>query len=234
VSGHAEFTIGLTKIIERGLIDPDEWDRIKRGVAQDVHNSIMAANPRADEDAQVKWNYKANWRTTKLPKDGVFGSDYDYWNDVVNDAFQLWHQHAGQITADFIADVIAKQPEAQWSKRFYAAGFGVWERGVEKNRSTKFEGPVVDVGPTADFAVFLERWNYSKTSNTGKVPIYHEIGVMNFIARKLALDWKGVHTVYLMPIRPKDLSSVRKTPHRNTPVITLPIIRIAPRHYRKI
>jgi hypothetical protein len=234
MSGHAEFTVGLTKIIERGLIDPVEWENVKRGVAQEIHNEIMALNPRANEDAQVKWDYKKDWRRTRLPAHTVFGSDYDYWNDVVDDAFKLWDTHARNITADFVADAIAKQPESQWSKGFYAAGFGVWERGVEKNRNTRFEGPVVDVGPTADFAVFLERWNYSRTKNSGKVPIYHEIGVMNFIARKLAQDWKGIHTVYLMPIRPKDLSSVRKTPNRSTPVITLPIIRIAPRHYRKV
>lgn len=225
-------TVGGRVYIERGIMPADEWEQYKRAEALKIHQEIMArGGPLTDEDPQVGWDFKKNWRTAKLPPNKVFGSDYDYWNHVTLEAKRLWDQHIGNIKNDFIAEWIARQ-KAPWSIEFLK-DVDVWENGESVGFGKPLHGPRVDFGPTADFAAFLEQWDYSKSSAPVVIPLYYGIGLMHFIARRLQEMFAGVHTIYIMPIKPEDTGSVRKTPNRNVPVQLFPIIRIVSRHYRK-
>lgn len=230
------YAIGFDRFIEQGILPEAEWERIKRDAARQIHGEIIGRAPQADEDPQVGFDYRKDWRTARLPKGKIFGSDYDYWNYVVDDAFRLWNVFAGQVQRDYIADRIAK-----WGKGgsipFYTQhpdALQVWQNGVPVGRTLRFDGPQIDVGPTADFSVFLERWNYSKNRRKLRNLVW-EVGVMHAIARQLSTDYRGVHTVFVMPIRPKDRSQVREIPNREQSssghITTFPIIRILPRHY---
>lgn len=224
---------GLERILSKGLLSQEEWDKIKREAAMEQHREIMQRARGADESPQVTWDYSKDWRKASLPNGRPFGSDYDYWNYVVDDAFEMWAQYAPTIPNDFIAESIAREAKG-WSNTFYAEGFGVWQNGAEVSRGTPLHGPRVDVGPTADFSAFLERWNYSKTRNAGLVPLkFTTMGVLNFMTITLAQRYRGIHTVFMMPIKPNSKSSIRQIDGRTRPVGILPIIRIVPRYYRK-
>ena len=225
-------TIGLNQFIERGPIPADEWDKYKREAMQEQHQEVMRANPNADEDPQVAWNFRKDWRTAPLPPTQVFGSDYDYWSYAVNDALDLWKRYAPAMPQiDYIAERIANDPSG-WTRGVYAGGFGVWQDGVKTTFGARLEGPRVDVGPTADFAAFLENWDYGRKFSAGPVMLFRHIGVLNTIAHELAVAYLGVHTITMMPIRATSPDTI-KTKNRTKPVYTFPIIRIAPRHYRK-
>lgn len=228
-------TLGLDRLISQGPIPDDEWEKYKRDVMREEHQEVMRANPHADEDPQVKWDFHRDWRTAKLPKGEVFGSDYDYWHDVANDALRLWKQYAPKMPQrDFVAERIARKQDLPygWSRDVYAVGFGIWENGVKTSFGARLEGPRVDVGPTADFAAFLENWQYGRKFGAGPVAIYEHIGVLNVIARELAVAYLGVHSIFMMPVKTTSTDAI-PTPDRTKPVSTFPIIRIAPRHYRK-
>ena len=225
--------VGNTRYLERGILPEDEWEKIKRDEALAIHNEIMAQGGRlTDEDPQVAWDYKKDWRTAPLPMGKVFGSDYDYWNHVALEAKRLWNAFAPDIANDFIAESIAGEGRG-WSVPFYHDGFGIWENGKPTQFTAKLGGPTVDVGPTADFAAFLERWNYSKSKADYIVPIYRNIGVLHAITQELQHTFAGIHTIFMMPIRPNDTSQIKTLDNRKTPVLTFPIIRIKPRHYRR-
>lgn len=227
--------VGNTKYLERGLVSPEEWEKIKREVAMELHREIMGKGGAfTDEDPQVAWDFKKDWRVARLPMGKVFGSDYDYWNHVVQEGRRLWNQHAGNITRDYIADSIARNaPEWPGSVQFYEDGLQVWQNGNPVGFNVQLHGPQVDFGPTADFAAFLERWNFSNSTRAFSAIPYQGIGVMRFIERELQQSFAGAHTIYMMPIKPNDTSEVRETPDRKNPVRTFPIIRIVPRHYRR-
>jgi len=225
------YIVGFEQFLEKGILPDDEWEAIKRQEAQKIHAGIMRKASRADEDPWVKFDYTKNWRTAHLPQGKVFGSDYDYWNYVVDDALGLWGQWAGQITRDYVAE--AKGGMAKGSSiPFYAHPLQVWQNRRPVAPSERLEGPQIDIGPTADFSVFLESWNYSKKKSI-PLKLFWNIGVMHAIARQLSDDYRGLHTVFAMPIRPNDRSEIREIPNRQEPILTLPIIRILPRHYSR-
>lgn len=225
--------VGKTRYLERGILPQDEWEKIKRTEALAIHKEIMAkGGTMTDEDPQVGWDYKKDWRTAPLPPGKIFGSDYDYWNHVVLEAKRLWDQYASEIANDFIAESIAKK-ERGWSIPFYREGVQVWENGEPVGFSKKLNGPTVDFGPTADFAAFLERWNYSKSKGAFEVPIFRNIGVMHAITQELQRTFSGNHVIYMMPVAPNSRSEIREIDNRTKPVQLVPIIRIKPRHYRR-
>lgn len=228
------FAFGYERIIEQGVISDQEWENIKRDEARKIDAEIKRKAPRLDEDPQVSWNYRRDWRTAPLPAHVKFGSDYDYYNYVVSDCFDLWNVFGRLVQRDYVAE-----RKAHWERGasvpFYrddAKALAVWQNGKVVTAGTHLEGPQVDVGPTADFSVFLEQWNYSK-SKAKPIKIAWGIGVMHAIARQLAVDYAGIHTVFVMPIRPSNRSEVRAIPHRPEPIVTFPIIRILPRHYSR-
>lgn len=221
--------------ILRGLLDEKEWTKVKRNIAEEQIKKIRDRAPKCDEDPQVNWNFRRDWRKDPLPVGTSFGSDFDYWNYVVNDAFELWKQFAPLIMTPQYHDYVA-EGKAGWPKyesgQFYANGedaFAVWENGVKVNRTHNFHGPQIDLGPTADFSVFLERWDFSQK----RPPILNAVrgvGVMETITRILQIKYDGVHTIFKFPIRP-DLRETREIPRRKEPIVTLPLVRVLPRHF---
>lgn len=227
-------TSGFETIIERGLMDPDEWTQFKRQIAEEYISDVKQKAPACDEDTQVQWNFRKDWRKEKLPLGTSFGSDFDYWSYVVNDALDMWSTYAPMIVTPMLRDYVA-EGKAGWSKGqsglFYTQGesFAIWENGVKVNRTHKFNGPQIDMGPTADFSVFLERWDHSKK----RPPIltkFRMIGVVEAIARNLQLKYAGVHTIFKFPIRP-EIRESREIPNRKEAIKTLPLIRVLPRHF---
>lgn len=230
-----DFT-GLNRFVTRGAIDEDDWQKMKLDVAWDISKEVHAATPLVNEDTFIAGSYKRDWKTQPVPPNVPFGSGFDYWDYVVRDAFSLWRQYTGSMDAglrDFIAEGISKGWKKGESLSFYASELAVWQNGVPVAPGSHLEGPQIDIGPTADFALFLERWNYAKGTMRGRVAIFHNIGVLNVIARKLQRDYDGIHTVFLMPVKPKSRGAIRATPNRKKPVALFPVIRVLPRHYLK-
>lgn len=221
---------GLDVLIKQGLVPDDEWEKIKREEAFKVEREILSRAPKADEDPQVGWNFRKDWKRGRLPKGQVFGSDFDYWNYVVDDAVRLWKSWAGGLSSgfrDYIAEHKAGWPKGR-SLDVYRASYNLWQNGRIVTEGTKLEGPQVDFGPSADFAVFMEKWA------SGTLPslptIFNGIGVLHAIGRKLAADWFGVHVVRVQTVAPNNPDAVRIR-GREDPVRLFPIIRILPRHY---
>lgn len=229
------FERGFERIIERGILDPEEWTRIKRDVAFEEEKRILSAAPAANEDPQVGWDFHKDWRRERQLKMGeAIGSDFDYWNYVVDDAFQLFDNFTSSslFRRDYKAESIAGWEKGVSIEKYREYGLAVWQNGVKVDRGAPLEGPRVDVGPTADFAAFMERWSYSQTSNRGVIAVFENIGIMNAIARRLQADYRGVHTIFVMPVQPK-APLAEPTPNRVKPVGVYPVIRIVPRHYSR-
>lgn len=223
---------GLKQIITQGFVPDDEWEKIKREEAYKVEQEILAATPRADEDEQIGFNFRKNWKREKLPKGVPFGSDFDYWNYVVDDAIALWKSWAGSLTIGYHDYIAEHKAKGVWDKgeslKVYAASYNVWQNGKITSERARLEGPTVDFGPSADFALFMENWSSGRLPNLPT--IFNGIGVLHAIGRKLASDWYGVHTIRVQSIRPDQPDSI-PTPGRTEPVQLFPIIRILPRHY---
>lgn len=225
--------VGGTVRLEQGILPDKEWEAIKREEALKVHREIMAASGNtADEDPQVGWNFRKDWRTSPLPSNVVWGSSYDYWNLIVDEVMRLWRAHSGGIDDDFIADKIAKAPDG-WAKAAYMSSLQVWQNGLPVSPGTKLHGLRIDIGPTMDYAAFLEQWSHSRSTQAVHVIPYQRIGLLNFIARQIRATFPRVHAVMAIPIKPDDTSAVDKTPNRTKPVTIFPVIRIVSRHYRK-
>ena len=221
---------GLETLIQQGMIPDKEWEQIRREEAYKVEREILSRMPRADEDEQVGWNFRKNWKRGRLPKGVTFGSDFDYWNYVIDDAVRLWKSWAGGLTRGY-HDYIAEH-KAGWAKgdslQKYAASYNVWQNGRIVSENMKLDGPQIDFGPSADFAVFMENWASGSLSNLPT--IFRGIGVLHAIGRKLAADWSGVHVVRVQTVAPKNPDAIR-IKGRTDPIRLFPIIRILPRHY---
>lgn len=243
--------IGHEVLVERGSIDPDEWTKIKRRAALEIVRGIKSRYDKVDEDPQVGFDFKRDWRTAPLPVGTVFGSDFDYWNYVVGDAFAMWRMYARQIHRDFIAERIAgwteeyKDPKTgKTHKRatgasvpFYAEELAVWQNDASVTPNTPLTGPKITIGPTADFAAFLEDWDYSKSTkigSNGPVKLFQNAGVMNFITRQLQNKYRSVHTITMVPVKNPKESKIRPIDNRKKPVEIVPVILVLPRHYRKV
>jgi hypothetical protein len=223
---------GLDVLIKQGVISDEDWQKIKREEALKVESEILSRSPKADEDQQVGWNFRKKWKSGKLPKGMIFGSDFDYWNYVVDDAIRLWLSWAGSLRVGYHDYIAEHKTRGLWKKGdsldVYKGSYNVWQNGKIASENMNLEGPTVDFGPSADFALFLEKWASGSLPN---VPtIFRGIGVMHAIGRKIAADWDGVHAIRVQSIKPYNPDSIF-TPGRSEPINLFPIIRILPRHY---
>lgn len=228
------FAFGYERIIEQGVIPDREWEAVKRTEVLSLVDDAKRKAPLLDEDPHVRWDFHRDWRTSRLPANVKWGSDLDYYSYVVQDAIRLWGTFAGRVRRDYLAERYAHWPRGA-SVPFYLAEYEVWQNGVKVSPGARLTGPQVDFGPTADFALFLEQWNYSR-SKAQPLALVWGIGLLHAIARQLAVEYQGIHTVFVMPIKPNDRSAVREIPNRGDttgPIRLLPTIRILPRHYSR-
>jgi hypothetical protein len=223
---------GLKQIIAQGFVPDDEWEKIKREEAYKVEKEILSATPRADEDEQIGFNFRKNWKLQKLPKSVPFGSDFDYWNYVVDDAIAMWKSWAGGLMVGYHDYIAEHKTKGAWDKgdslKEYAKSYTVWQNTKIVSENTPLEGPIVDFGPAVDFALFMEKWSSGNLPNLPS--IYIGIGVLHAIGRKLASDWAGIHTVRVQTLKPKE-PAAKPIPGRTERILLFPVIRILPRHY---
>lgn len=215
----------LDQIVRVGLLDDDERTGIAVDVAKEVEAELRAGPAiLADKlsDDFVNFNFNQTWRRG-IPKGAVFGVDYDYFTAVVARARVLLNEWLG-------GDPDPDWKGRQWygsAPRGYAASFRLWQNEKPVPWGAPLEGPQVDIGPTVDFGLFLERWN---TGNGPNLPLFESIGILQAMARQLQREWEGVHHIYAMVRKPNERTGVAVREKRKEPVEKFPIIRIQTRH----
>jgi hypothetical protein len=192
--------------------------------ATEIDADVRATTPSVDTDDMVRRDYNRSWRGGKFNVGDLIGSDYDYWSLVVNDAFNEFDKLA-KGARDIIADHIAGFDG--YSQSSYPSALTVWENGIEVSRKHRFEGPRIEIGPSVDFALFLENWN---TGNLPNIPVLQMVGVLHLVARALHYAWAGVHHIYATAIKPNSPRAAM-TPRRSEAIELFPLIVILPRHY---
>jgi len=139
------------------LADPERLD-LMVDAAFEIDRELKSGAAKLSDktsDDFVNWNFKRTWRKPgTVRKNAVFGTDYDYFNAVVDQALALWRSMAG---GDPDPDRFGKVRWGSPSKAF-AASLAIWENGKKTSFSAPLEGPRIDIGPTVDYGLFLEDW----------------------------------------------------------------------------
>jgi hypothetical protein len=221
----------LNRIVEEGLMPPKDRGDLRVKVGLDVVRELRSGDARRSdpEDDFVSGNFRRTWRNG-LPKGTErFGSDFDYFGAVVQDAFRYI-----QSWADFDPDPRGLAWYGAVDTAY--ASWGVWENRVQVSPGHTFRGPQVDIGPLVDYGVFIEQWNSGSLPNLGvkgwpNLEIIQRRGAVHALARVLQEDWKGTHRIYAMPVRPEQVAAAQRR-YRKDKVNLFPIVRILPRHYK--
>lgn len=213
--------------------DTKEVTRIKRDALRQMHRQVMRQSSKPDQqsDQFVDWNFNRNWETQDLPLGVPAGTDYDYFSAVLGDCITMFRQHGFPSKTD---------PDLPGYRAFgglesgqsYSSLYAVWQNGQRVSSYSGLRGPWVDFGPTADYAIFLEKSVTKQTNNMG-APLLFGVGVLHAIAERLQTKYARTMTIFAHTQKPEGGSEVavpRK--HRKTPVWTFPVIRIMTRHYR--
>lgn len=182
---------GLETLIQQGPMPDAQWDQVRREEAKRVDAEIRR-HPNAVVTDFVSGNFKRSWRSGELPNTARFGSDYDYWGAVVADAVSIWNQYASSLVPgyhDYIAEGKNKWPKHFSLDEYARAGISVWQNGQRSSPGAQFKGPVVDVGPNADFAIFLEQPG-------PHFRVFKGQGVVRALADTLQQRWDGIHRVF--------------------------------------
>jgi hypothetical protein len=174
-------------------------------------------------DDQVSWNFRRTWRRGSVGVKENFGSDYDYFQKVSLEALDLVQRWVVQDDPDWLGAKWYGSPSVS-----YGESFAIWQNGVKVSWGMSLEGPQIDIGPTVDYGIFLERWLGTERTN---VRLIERVGAMHAAARWLRRKWKGVHFIKVSPIEPTRSYAVSR-PGRPKPVMKFPVIRILPRHYK--
>lgn len=217
-----------------------EVTRLKRKVLTAEDKRIRGKHhPDSNSDDFVKWNFRQSWRNQPLPLGTVAGVDYDYFHSVLADCIRLFGQFGGAGDPDPFG-------RANWGSLVgdpaYSSLYMIWEKGVPVGqRIIGLKGPWVDFGPTADYAMFLEKW--SKIN--GGSAIMHGVGVLHAIAARLQVKYIGAHHIFAHAQAPKGGSSVATqravraagardgvTDAHHKAIEVFPVIRIMSRHWK--
>lgn len=225
----------LEKVLLRGgLITEEDLKPLAEEGLREEDYRARRGHPQVDADDQVNWNYKRTWRGGQWQLDDTIGIDYDYWNEVVDDIMTRWHKVSKIVATqyyDYIADSYARKgggPEFYSSFEIASSMLGVWENEKKVTPKAQLHGPQVDVGPTLDFALFLEDWERGSLPNLNR--IYQTVGALHAIWQDVAIRWSGIHKISMIAIKPGKVAAT-PTPGRTEPIELFPIIRILPRHY---
>lgn len=180
---------GLSEFLNEP-IPQAEWDRMRLEEAR-REDARIRTHPHAQPTEFVAGNFKRRWSGGNIEPDKRFGSDYDYWGAVVEEAINLWNQYASGLVAGY-HDYIAEGKHG-WPKHFSldayrSAGVEVWDNGTRTSPGATLKGPV-DIGPTADFAIFLE-------IPGAHFRVFRGIGVVRAVADTLDARWRHAHRVF--------------------------------------
>jgi len=218
--------------------------RIKRKALRKMHGKVMRQSTKPDRtsDKFVDWKFKQDWEKKDLPLQIVAGTDYDYFDAAVNDCIQLFHTWGFPGRADpdapgrFMFGPIPGDPK-------YNSMYGIWQNGKYVGTSPhNLSGPWVDFGPTADYALFLEK-SVTRSTNNMSAPLLRGVGVIHGIADRVARRYSGVHRVFAHVQKPKDNQAHQRlkraigAPYGNVDpnlkaIELFPVIRIMHRHWR--
>lgn len=197
-------------------------DAIK--LAEKLDRQIRAQNNDALPHDHIGWDYNESWRDKKESPGEVFGSDYDYWDAVVADTISLWEKYAGGLSneyRDYIAESIGRLGYGE-SLGLYRNSLGVWENGQRISSYDGLRGPLIEIGPTVDFGIFME-----KHAAPSGFRILQMVGVLHAVAAAVERKWRTVHRVYTATTMPRN--GLYALPHRSRPVKLASVIRIIPR-----
>jgi hypothetical protein len=226
------------------MADPERLDLIV-DAAYKIDAELKSGDARLSDktsDDFINRNFKRTWRRQgAVKKNDKFGTDYDYFNAVVQQALALWRSMAGgDPDPDEFGRVRWGSPE-----RSFANSLAIWENKKRTSFNAPLEGPMIEIGPTVDYGLFLEAWAGSETVR-GKGPyvnILHRIGIMHALAEQLQADWQGAHKITVVAVEPDKLKGVSERPGvrtlpdgrtytvNRTPIKRFPLVRILPRHW---
>ena len=216
-------------------LDTDEITRVKRDALRQMHRDVLSSQstkPDQLSDRFVEWNFRSDWATKKLPLGVTAGTDYDYFEAAIADCIQLFKNFG------FPGKTDPDKPGHDYfgglvSGEAYTSLYEVWQNGQIVTNFTGLRGPWVDFGPTADYALFLEK-SVTRTTNNLGAPYLAGVGVLHAIADRLNAKYRGAMRIFAHTQKPEGGSSVavpRK--HRDKgQILTFPVIRIMHRHYR--
>lgn len=210
----------LDEMIRIGTLSTEEATRIKREeglkVDSEIRRGTAGVKPDGDVDPFVRWRFNKDWKRVDLPVGTSFGSDYDYFDEVLRDCIQLFTRYAPGGDPDPLG--------YNWfggTGRDYQQAWDVW-----------YEGPhMIRFGPTVDYALFLERRPKGTAPN---IPLLYTHGVLHGIADKLQRKYLGVHKIYATAMKPESGNVAAATRrHRKEPISHYPYIKITHRHAKR-
>ena len=217
-------------------LNEEELTRVKREALRELHQKVVSSQrtkPDTTSDRFVGPDFRKNWERTSLPLGVRAGTDYDYFQEAIQDCINLFGQFGFPGKTD---------PDRPGYYAFgslvnggtYNQMYKVWENGNVVSSYSGLKGPWVDFGPTADYALFLEKSTTTITNNLG-APYYKGIGVLHAIASRLQLKYQGSMRIFAHTQVPgggggSDTAVPRSK--RKVPIETFPVIRIMHRHYK--
>lgn len=217
----------------------DHRKEILLDAAFEVDKDLKTKGARFSDESSddfVRWNFRRTWRGGQVKERDTFGTDYDYYTEIAKQAHTLFRSWAP-----------AGDPDVQGHNWFggvhpsmgYKDSLRIWQNRKPVSWGQPLDGPQIDIGPTVDYALFLEDWVATKGPQAYPV-ILQGIGVMHAIAARLNSDWQGAHHIYAMSIKPDHVRVAERRKRRSSRVAAgfavgqsidlFPIIRIQPRH----
>lgn len=227
-------------MLSASTLSTKQATEIKRRALRRMHGRVMRQSTRPDRtsDRFVAWNFRKDWEREPLPLGKIAGTDYDYFDAAMRDCITLFHTWGfpGRPDPDkpgrFMFGPIEGDPA-------YNSMYEIFQNGVKVNSPHNLRGPWVDFGPTADYAIFLEK----SASNNLNAPLLRGVGVLHAIADRLQAKYAGVHRIFTHVQRPGETSAKQRMkramgsqygnvdPNLN-PIELFPVIRIMHRHWK--
>ena len=230
------FTLRLPELedfLETALPNTEDLTRIKREALHKLHRKVSNNSPKPDQahDDFVNWDFRKDWRREKLPLGIAAGTDYDYFNAAVSDAITMFRNY-GMVDPDRAGNIVYGPAPGAFSNMF-----GVWQNGTKVSENAPLSGPWVDFGPTADYALFLEK-STTKLTNNLNVKVLYGIGVIHAIAERLSAKYTRVHRIFAHTQKPSSgnraaIQREKRAAGESEAIRIFPLIRIMHRHWRR-
>ncbi len=224
----------VEEMLKATTLDTQEVTRIKRDALRQMDTEVRRSQlvkPDALSDKFVGWRFKQDWEAQDLPLGVVAGTDYDYFDAALRDV--IWHFRQFGFPGSVDPDRPGYRAHGGLTTGgAYNSLFEVWQNGKKIETYTGLRGPWVDFGPTADYALFLEKSTTTTTNNLG-APYLYGVGVLHAIAARLAVKYAKEMRIFAHTQQPRGGSTSAVTrKYRKVPITMFPVIRIMHRHYK--